>query len=91
MVQYAGYIIPVFAMKRWLFWIVSTFELFRRFHQTLKCLDSTISTQLHMVRTTSFPHFLELTLFPLIRILWRHGERIYAYFGAPCSQGAQSV
>lgn len=27
MVQYAGYIIPVFQMKRWLFWIVS-FVLF---------------------------------------------------------------
>ena len=50
MILYAGYMIPVFQMKRWLFWIVSSAVLLTLRGANMPLLFSTTSTLWPMVR-----------------------------------------
>lgn len=66
MIQYAGYMIPVFQMKRWLFWIVSFLAVafFRR--PCLTIINSTTLTLWHMVRSNMRPLSLILLTTPTL-------------------------
>ena len=50
MILYAGYMIPVFQMKRWLFWIVSSIVLLTLRDTNVPLLFSITSTLWPMVR-----------------------------------------
>jgi hypothetical protein len=84
--------IPVFDMKRWLFWLVGAIFLLHSY-LTRNVPRSIILTQLPTVRVISLPLSLfELILLMPTSVLWRNGERIYAYFGAEiCSHYAPQI
>lgn len=44
MIQYTGYMIPTFQMKRWLFWIVSLVSFYQRknSHSRIELLESPV-------------------------------------------------
>ena len=56
MILYAGYMIPVFQMKRWLFWIVSSAVLLALRGTNMPLLFSTTLIRWRMVRANHTNH-----------------------------------
>jgi len=76
-VQYSGYMISTFQMKRWLFWIVRIFFSFRKFsHLRIDLLEPTILCMGWSHGERIHAHFVDLRWFLRCSSKWARNDQI---------------